>query len=115
MGNTYLWAGEYQKSVQQFEHTIDLDPTFPLAHFFFASCLAEIGKYEQAIQEMQKGQLLEGANPEQAAAMAAEFLKAFRTGGPNGYGQKNLELTPNDEQAGTRAFDLGGCLRKSRR
>ena len=59
--------------------------------------------------------MLEGANPEQAAAMAAEFLKAFRTGGPNGYGQKNLELTPNDEQAGTRAFDLGGCLRKSRR
>jgi tetratricopeptide (TPR) repeat protein len=83
MGMTYLLAGDYQKSVQQLQHTIDLDPTFPLAHFFFASCLTEIGKYEQAIDQMQKAELLEGAGPEQAAAVAAEFLKAFRTGGPN--------------------------------
>jgi len=77
MGNTYLWAGEYQKSVQQFEHMIDLDPTFPLAHFFFASCLAEIGKYEQAIQEMQKGQLLEGQIRNKQPPWRQNFLKHF--------------------------------------
>lgn len=110
MGNTYLWAGEYQKAVQQFEHTINLDPTFPLAHFFFASCLVEIGKYEQAIEEMQKGAVLGGASPERAAAWAAEFLGAFRTGGPNGYWQKNLEVTLKEhEQAGTGALDLAGA------
>jgi tetratricopeptide (TPR) repeat protein len=81
----------------------------PLAHFFFASCLADIGKYEQAIQEGQKGQLLEGASPEQAAAMATEFLKAFRTGGPNGYWQKNLELTRKYEQVGIGALELAGA------
>jgi len=53
--------------------------------------------------------LLEGASPEQAAAIAAEFLKAFRTGGPNGYWQKNLELTLKYGQAGTGAFDLAGA------
>jgi serine/threonine-protein kinase len=110
MGNTYLWAGEYQKAVQQFEHTIDLDPTFPLAHFFFASCLTEIGKYEQSIEEMQKGALLGGANPERVSAWAAEFLKAFRTGGPNGYWQKNLEVTLKEhEQGGAGALDLASA------
>jgi serine/threonine protein kinase len=98
MGMTYLYAGDYQKSIQQFQRTIDLDPTFPFAHFFFSSCLEAIGKYEQAIEEGQKGQLLAGASPERAAALAAEFLKAFRTGGPNGYWQKNLELALKDHE-----------------
>jgi serine/threonine protein kinase/Flp pilus assembly protein TadD len=110
MGMTYLLAGDYQKSVQQLQRTIDLDPTFPLAHFFFASCLTEIGKYEQAIEEMQKGALLGGANPERVAAWAAEFLKAFRTGGPKGYWQKNLEVTLKEhEQGGTGAFELASA------
>jgi serine/threonine-protein kinase len=110
MGNTYLYAGEYEKALQQFQRTIDLDPTFPLAHFFFANLLHEIGKYEQAIEEMQKGALLGGANPERVAAWAAEFIKAFRTGGPSGYWQKNLELTLKDhEQGGTGALDLASA------
>ena len=109
MGMTYLLAGDYQRSVQQLQHTIDLDPTFPLAHFFLASCLTEIGKYEQAIDQMQKAELLGGGGAEQAAAVAAEFLKAFRTGGPSGYWQKNLELTLKYDQGGTGAFELAGA------
>jgi serine/threonine protein kinase len=106
MGKTYLLAGDYQKSIQQLQRTIDLDPTFALAHFFFISPLIEAGKYEQAIEHMQKGELLAGANPEQAGAEAAEFLKAFRTGGPNGYWQKNLELTLKE---GAGALGLAGA------
>jgi FimV-like protein len=103
-------AAEYQKAAQQFEHTIGLDPTFPLRHFSFSSCLLEIGKYEQAIEEMQKGALLSGARPEEASAWAAEFLKAFRTGGTKGYWQKNLELTlKQHEHEGTGALDLASA------
>ncbi len=102
MGMTYLLAGDYQKSVQQLQHTIDLDPTFPLAHFFLASALTEIGKYEQAIEEMQRGALLSGASPEQAPAVTAEFLAAFRIGGPNGYWQKNLQATLWQQEHGGR-------------
>jgi len=91
LGMTYLLAGDSQQSVQQFQRTIDLDPGFPLAHFFFASCLEESGKYEQAIEEVERGALLAGQKPEQAGARTAEYLKAFRTGGSNGYWQKNLE------------------------
>jgi TolB-like protein/Flp pilus assembly protein TadD len=110
MGMTYLLAGDYQKSVQQLRHTIDLDPTFPLAHFFLASTLTEIGKYEQAIEEMQRGALLSGASPEQASAVTAEFLTAFRTGGPNGYWQKNLQTTLwGQEHGGTGTLDLASA------
>lgn len=93
MANTYLWAGDYEKAAQQFQSTIELDPRFPMAHFFYANLLAETGKYEQGIEEMQKGEGLAGASPGQAATEAAEFRSAFQTGGPKGYWQKNLEAT----------------------
>jgi eukaryotic-like serine/threonine-protein kinase len=110
MGMTYLLAEDYQKSVQQLQHTIDLDPTFPLAHFFLASALTEIGKYEQAIEEIERGALLSGASPEQASAVTAEFLKAFRTGGPNGYWQKSLQGTLwEQEHGGTGTLDLASA------
>jgi eukaryotic-like serine/threonine-protein kinase len=110
MGMTYLLAEDYQKSVQQLQHTIDLDPTFPLAHFFLASALTEIGKYEQAIEEIERGALLSGASPEQASAVTAEFLKAFRTGGPNGYWQKSLQGTLwEQEHGGTGTLELASA------
>lgn len=109
MGNTYLWAGEYEKSLQQFQHTIDLDPTFPLAHFFLAGLLQETGKYEEALAENQRGELLVGASPEEAAAEAAEFHRALQTGGPKGYWQRNLELTLKQyRQTGRRYFPAIG-------
>lgn len=110
MGMTYLLAGDYQKSVQQLQHTVDLDPTFPLAHFFLASALIEIGKYEQSIAESEKGALLGGASPERASAVTAEFLNAFRTGGPNGYWQKNLQGTLQQQEHGDAGtLDLAGA------
>jgi len=110
LGMTYLLAGDYPKSVQQLQHTIDQDPTFPLAHFFLASALIEIGKYEQAIEEMQRGALLSGASPEEASAVTAEFLTAFRTGGPNGYWQKNLQGTLwQQEHGGAGTLELASA------
>jgi TolB-like protein/DNA-binding winged helix-turn-helix (wHTH) protein/Tfp pilus assembly protein PilF len=93
MGETYLWAGDYQKALQQFQRTIDLEPTFPLAHFFYAGLLAEMGRYEEAVKENQTGELLLGASPEEAGALAAEFQKALQVGGPKSYWQKNLMIT----------------------
>jgi TolB-like protein/Tfp pilus assembly protein PilF len=117
MGNTYLYAGDYEKSLQQFQHTIDLDPTFPLAHFFFASLLVEMGRYEEAIKETQRGELLLGASPEEAGAAATEFRKALQDGGPKGYWQKDLEMTLDaHKQAGAEysaAIDLAGAYTRA--
>jgi TolB-like protein/Tfp pilus assembly protein PilF len=106
MGSTYLWAGDFEKSLQQFQHTVELDPTFPLVHFFLAGLLAELGRYEEAIKENEKGQLLVGVSPEEAAAEAAEFRRAFRSRGPRGYWQKNLDVTLKaHKRAGTKYFE----------
>jgi TolB-like protein/DNA-binding winged helix-turn-helix (wHTH) protein/Tfp pilus assembly protein PilF len=109
MGETYLWAGDYQKALQQFQRTIDLEPTFPLAHFFYAGLLTEMGRYEEAIKENQTGELLLGASPEEAGALAATFQKALQVGGPEGYWQKNLGITLKEyERAGTGYFPAIG-------
>ena len=109
MGETYLWSGDYQKALQQFQHTIDLEPTFPLAHFFYAGLLTEMGRYEEAIKENQTGELLSGASPEEAGALAAEFQKALQVGGPKRYWQKNLGITLKEyTRAGIQYFPAIG-------
>ncbi len=92
MGVTYLFVGDYEKSYRQFQHTIELDPAFPLAHDYFAGLLIAMGRYEQAIEENQKAELLSGVSPEQAAAQAASKLAAFRSGGEKGFWQRDLMM-----------------------
>jgi tetratricopeptide (TPR) repeat protein len=102
MGMTYMFAENYEKAYQQFQHTIAMDPTFPLAHQYFSWLLVTMGRYEESIQENQKSELLSGSSPEDAAAEAAMMLQAFKTGGEKGFWQKNLERTlkqPGGESA----------------
>jgi len=105
MGNTYLWAGDYNKAVQQFRSTVELDPTFPMTHFFFAACLEGMGKYDEAIAEVQKGELVTGEPPDEVEADVKQFRTSLQTGGPKAYWQKNLELTlERRAQSGTSYF-----------
>ncbi len=80
MGTTYLFVGDYEKSYRQFQHTIEMDPTFPLAHAYFAGLLLAMDKYEQAIEEDERAAVLSGSSPENAAADAASFRKALKRG-----------------------------------
>ena len=105
MGNTYKWAGDFDRAAQEFRSTLDLDPTFPMTHFFFADCLEDTGKYEEAVLERERGEVLEGAPPKEAETIAREFREAFQLRGARGYWQKTLELTLKEQaQAGTRYF-----------
>lgn len=104
MGLTYLMAENYDKSYQQFQHTIMMDPSFPLAHNYYAALLFVTGRFEEGIEEDLKGKLLGGVNPEQAAAEATARLKAFKSGGEKGFWQENLEHTLKLKLAGTRYF-----------
>jgi len=92
MGMTYMFAGEYEKSYQQFQRTIAINPTFPLAHEYFFILLTAMGRYEEAIPEFEKSELLGGSSPQKAAAEAADALKAFEAGGEKGFWKWNLEL-----------------------
>lgn len=105
MGNTYMWAGDFNKAAQQFRSTVELDPTFPMTHFFYSASLEGIGKYEEAIAEKQKGELLVGVSVAEVEAEAREFREALQSGGPKSYWQKTLEVTLKKyQQAGSQYF-----------
>ena len=109
MGMTYMFAENYDKAYQQFQHTIAMDPTFPLAHLYFSWLLTTMGRYEESIKENQKSELLGGSSPEDAAAEAAMMLQAFKTGGERGFYQKNLERTLQTlKQPGGESVDPAG-------
>lgn len=93
MAITYTFAGDYTKADEQFRRTIAMDPTFAIAHEYYAWFLEMTGRYEEAIRENERGDVLFGAKPEDAAAEATERLKAFRTGGEKAFWQNNLEIT----------------------
>lgn len=111
LGNMYAWAGDYDKSYEQFQRTIQMDPTFPLAHNFLSRVLESQGRYKEAIQEFQKSQLLFGVDPAEAAKEAARRLDAFDKGGERGYWQYILQQMLQDEQRGpsTRLPHLGSA------
>lgn len=103
MGMTYMFAGDYEKSYQQFQHAIAMDPTFPLAHEYFSFLLKTMGRFEEGIKEYEKSEVLGGSSPEDAAAEAAMMRQALKKGGEKGLWQKTLQLTlerqnrPKDE------------------
>jgi TolB-like protein/DNA-binding winged helix-turn-helix (wHTH) protein/Tfp pilus assembly protein PilF len=109
MGMTYMFAENYEKAYQQFQHTIAMDPTFPLAHQYFSWLLVTMGRYEESIEENQKSELLSGSSPEDTAAEAAMMLQAFKAGGERGFYQKNLERTLQTlKQPGGESVDPAG-------
>jgi TolB-like protein/DNA-binding winged helix-turn-helix (wHTH) protein len=100
LAHTYAWAGDYEKSYEQFHRTIEMDPTFPLAHNFLAGTLESQGRYREAIQEFQKSQLLFGIDPNLAAKEADARLAAFEKGGEKGYWQHLLQEMLQAEKLG---------------
>jgi TolB-like protein/DNA-binding winged helix-turn-helix (wHTH) protein/Flp pilus assembly protein TadD len=92
MGMTYIFAADYGNAYRQFQHTIAMDPSFPLAHEYFAWLLTTMGRYEEAIKEHEKSEVLVGSSPEEAAAEATIMLRAFRSGGEKRFWQKHLDL-----------------------
>jgi TolB-like protein/DNA-binding winged helix-turn-helix (wHTH) protein len=103
MGMTYMFAADYQSAYRQFQYTIAMDPSFPLAHEYFSALLTAMGRYEEAIKEQEKAEVLGGSSPEEAAAEAAIMLRAFKTGGEKRFWQKHLELELQATETGANA------------
>jgi TolB-like protein/Tfp pilus assembly protein PilF len=93
LGMTYMFAGDYEKSEQQFRHAIAMDPTFLLAPEYFSFLLKITGRYEEGIEEYEKSEVLSGTSPESAAAEAAMIRQAFKKGGEHAAWERTLELT----------------------
>jgi tetratricopeptide (TPR) repeat protein len=52
--NTLYFARQYDSSVAQLRKTLDMDPNFPLAHYYLGLAELQLGKNQEAIEEYQK-------------------------------------------------------------
>ena len=110
MAVTYMFAGDYEKSYQQFQHTIAMDPTFPLAHEYFSFLLKTMGRFEEGIKEYEKSEVLGGSSSEDAAAEAAMMRQALKKGGEKGLWQKTLQLTLERQNRSKGEFVPAGVM-----
>ena len=89
MGMTYAFAGDYEKSYKQFQRTIEMDPTFSLAHLYLSGLLQYMGEFNESIQELQKSRLWSGTDPDEATREAADMVRVFNEEGEKGFWQRN--------------------------
>ncbi len=89
----YMFAGDNDHSVDQFRRVVQLDPNHGRTRLLFATLLARLGRYPESIEEFQKGEILSGTPPEQAAEHAAALRKAARNGRPGDYWRGYLQLS----------------------
>jgi len=113
LGHTYYFARQYDKALEQYRKTVEMDPNFGGGlRWKLATLYEQLGRYEEAIPEHQKNFAVRWGSSAEAAAMAAEVRKAYLQSGPKGYWQRRLELaiqrqrrSPEPYQS---AMDLAG-------
>ena len=90
MGETYLLAGDYAASERQFRHTMEMDPNFPLPHAYIAGLFEITGRFEEAIDEREKGDRLNGWDAKKVVERSVELRKALKNAGEKGYWKERL-------------------------
>src|SRR6202041_497465 len=72
-------ARRYDEALEQFLQTVELDPNYPVTHWFLGLLYRAAGRYELAITEGEKGVNFSGGSPVIRAALAHSYGKAGRT------------------------------------
>ena len=54
LGMSFYYARDYDKAIEQFQKTLELDQTFPAAHNFLPAAYEQKGMYSEAIAEFKK-------------------------------------------------------------
>ncbi len=62
LGRVYHFARQYDRAIDQFRKTIEMDPNFASAHFDIAASYVEKRMYAEGIAEFQKGLAISGRN-----------------------------------------------------
>jgi len=54
MGWHYFYAGDYDRAVEQFRKTLELEPNYGLTHWYLGMAYVQKANYEEALLELQK-------------------------------------------------------------
>src|SRR5215468_2448251 len=72
----YYAAGQFQKAIEQYRKTLELDPNFDVASFGLGHAYAQLGMWREAVEAWQKGQASAGN-----ASTAERMAWAYTQGG----------------------------------
>jgi tetratricopeptide (TPR) repeat protein len=97
LGRTYVWARRYDDALTHFQQMTQMFPGFALDHERLAHLYTYRGQFNAAIAEETKARILSGENPRNALKREDELQAALAHGGSNGYWQKVLERTRNND------------------
>ena len=106
LGETYELAGDYPAAYQQYQHTIAMNPNFPLVHAYMADLLELTGRFEEAIHERETTALLSGESEQEAAGKAARLTSALKNGGVAGFWKEQTAQDLRAQRASSRGFDV---------
>jgi Tfp pilus assembly protein PilF len=87
LGMDLYFRREYDKSLEQFRKTIDIDPSFGNAHYLMAFTLLEKGMTREALKEMETSRIVTADNP----VMVAGHVLALARAGQRDHATKLLD------------------------
>jgi len=79
LGYPFHVMRQFEPAVAQFQHAIDLDPTFIFSYLLFSIALAAMGRPDEAITAAQKANELSGGNATTLCALGSAYGRAGRT------------------------------------
>ena len=106
LGETYVLAGDYPSAYRQYQHTIAMNPNFPLVHAYLADLLELMGNYNDAIREREKTDILSGESEQESAEKARRLTSAFKRGGVAGFWKEQLAQDLRAKQKFSGGFDI---------
>ena len=94
-----LHEWKWKSAEEGFRRAITLDPSYILAHHWYALCLTAMGKTNEAVTQMEKARELDPLSSRINADLGMAYLSAGRYDEAIGQEQKTLELNPRSAGA----------------
>ena len=77
-GWTYFFARQFDEAIVRYRRVLEIDPEFMAAHWFFGQTLAETGRYDESIRELETAIALNGPPARLAGYLGAALGRAGR-------------------------------------
>ena len=80
VGSRYFFARQYDKAIEQYRNSLEMDPAFVPAHLVLGHALEQKHMYREAIAELERAVSLSGGSPIYMASLAHAYGVAGRRG-----------------------------------
>ena len=95
LGHVFYVKRQFPEAIKQYEAAINLEPGYPVAHWFIGKAWRAQGDYAKAIAEFQTDRMLVGDDAEKVKRQFDELRLAL-SDGPRGYWSKTLRAAEQD-------------------